>query len=195
MPTLEGLRALGTDDALGVIRESNLLLDWLKDSVKNQPQQVNWSPQSLAAGAPVQEERIPLLLTLLVFGMPSISAGHQSGGDSPYVHSVNVSLDGVLDAQPFPERTRPEFEARGKPRLTRLYVHNFRTLVNFEWKPPRATVLVGENGAGKTSLVEVLWLLQAVVVKGAPIHETVCVNARTVWLAGQASEQVFELDF
>ena len=40
--------------------------------------------------------------------------------------------------------------------LKRIYLHNFRSFVNFEWAPPPASVLVGDNGAGKSALIEVL---------------------------------------
>jgi predicted ATPase len=37
--------------------------------------------------------------------------------------------------------------------LKRIYIHNYRTFVNFEWEPPPACVLVGANGVGKSALV------------------------------------------
>jgi predicted ATPase len=44
--------------------------------------------------------------------------------------------------------------------LTRLYVNNFRCLVNFELKLGRLNLLVGENGSGKTSVFDVLHRLR-----------------------------------
>jgi AAA15 family ATPase/GTPase len=38
--------------------------------------------------------------------------------------------------------------------LRRLYIHNFRSFVNFEWRPPAVSGLVGSNGAGKSALME-----------------------------------------
>ena len=54
-------------------------------------------------------------------------------------------------------------------------------------------MLVGDNGAGKSSLIEVLWLLQDMVVAGKTIDETVSPSARTVWLTDE--DQTIEVDF
>lgn len=80
--------------------------------------------------------------------------------------------------------------------LKRLYVHNFKTFVNFEWRPPLASVVVGPNGAGKSALLEVLWLLQDVIVAGKSIEETSLPSSATAWLSEkkQAIEVEFELE-
>lgn len=72
----------------------------------------------------------------------------------------------------------------------RLNVHNFRTFVNFEWSLPQSGIVVGENGSGKSALLEVLWFLREILVDGASLDDTVAASARTVWLTG---DQVFEL--
>jgi predicted ATPase len=77
--------------------------------------------------------------------------------------------------------------------LKRIYAHNFRSFVNFEWELPRASVLVGENGAGKSALVEVFGLLRSLVIDGKRVEETPALSARTVWLAD--TDQTFEFDF
>lgn len=48
--------------------------------------------------------------------------------------------------------------------LRRLYIHNFRCFENFEFKPEEqsACLLVGKNGSGKSSLMHVLGLFQAI---------------------------------
>jgi predicted ATPase len=48
--------------------------------------------------------------------------------------------------------------------LERLYVHNYRCLENFEFKPgPSSSVLlIGKNGAGKSTIRQVLAVLQAI---------------------------------
>jgi len=43
--------------------------------------------------------------------------------------------------------------------LKRLYVDNFRCLVNFELRLDRVNLLLGENGTGKTSVFDVLYRL------------------------------------
>jgi predicted ATPase len=47
--------------------------------------------------------------------------------------------------------------------LTRVYVDNFRCLVNFELRLGRLNLLLGENGTGKTTVFEVLDRLRAFV--------------------------------
>lgn len=37
--------------------------------------------------------------------------------------------------------------------LSRLYIDNFRCFVNFEYKPARKQLLLGENGSGKSALL------------------------------------------
>lgn len=75
--------------------------------------------------------------------------------------------------------------------LQRLYVHNFRTFVNFEWSPPRTCVLVGANGTGKTALVEVIWLIQDLLVSGDEL-DAAFGSTRTAWL--QETKQTVEID-
>lgn len=76
--------------------------------------------------------------------------------------------------------------------LARIYVHNYRTFVHFEWRPPMACVLVGDNGSGKSALFDVLWLVREVVVEGKRIDELGFPATRTAWL--DEAEQVIELE-
>lgn len=48
--------------------------------------------------------------------------------------------------------------------LQRLYIHNFRCLQNFEFKPGDASsaLLIGKNGSGKSTLVQALKIVQAI---------------------------------
>jgi len=52
--------------------------------------------------------------------------------------------------------------------LTRILADNFRALVNFEFRPGKLCLLLGDNGSGKSSLFEVLALLSDLVVRGRP---------------------------
>lgn len=47
--------------------------------------------------------------------------------------------------------------------LTRIYIDNFRSFVNFEYKPERKQLLLGTNGSGKTSLLEAIRYIQRFV--------------------------------
>lgn len=40
--------------------------------------------------------------------------------------------------------------------IKRLYIDNYKTLVNFEWKPAPMNLLIGGNGSGKSTVFEVL---------------------------------------
>jgi predicted ATPase len=77
--------------------------------------------------------------------------------------------------------------------LKRLYAYNYRTLVNFEWRPPQASVLVGRNGAGKSAIFEVLWLLKDVVCEGKRADEVGYHETQTAWLY-KGGDQVFEVE-
>jgi len=50
--------------------------------------------------------------------------------------------------------------------LKRLYIHNYKCLVNFEFKMdedyPHSALLIGKNGAGKSSIAEVLEILRRI---------------------------------
>ena len=48
--------------------------------------------------------------------------------------------------------------------IERLYIHNFRCLENFEFKPGDASsaLLIGKNGSGKSTLVQALKVFQAI---------------------------------
>lgn len=50
--------------------------------------------------------------------------------------------------------------------LTRVAIHNYNCLVDFEIELPRRLVLVGSNGSGKTSVWEALVGLQDLLVRG-----------------------------
>ena len=75
--------------------------------------------------------------------------------------------------------------------LTRIFADNFRALANFEFRPQKLTLLVGENGSGKTSTFEVLALLSDIVVRARPVGPNFAFS-RTAWDAREW--QTFELD-
>ncbi|MFP5209159.1 MAG: AAA family ATPase [Acidobacteriota bacterium] len=73
--------------------------------------------------------------------------------------------------------------------LNRLYIDNFRCFVNFEYRPERKQLLLGANGSGKSSLLEVLRLLKE-FIKGRDIPFTQL--SRTRWQ--DRPLQVFEIE-
>jgi predicted ATP-binding protein involved in virulence len=47
--------------------------------------------------------------------------------------------------------------------LQRIYIDNYRCFVDFEWRPGRRNLLIGDNGTGKTSLFDALAGLQDLI--------------------------------
>lgn len=76
--------------------------------------------------------------------------------------------------------------------LERLYVDNVRCFVNFEWKPDRLALLLGENGSGKTSSIEVLWGVRSLIVGELDVRQVFPSSLRTRWNS-RASQRV-EMD-
>jgi predicted ATPase len=76
--------------------------------------------------------------------------------------------------------------------LTRLYATNYRCLVNFEFKPSAKQLIIGRNGAGKTTVFDVLALLRNVAALGLPLEVNLGGKTRTRWQ--DVPEQRFELD-
>lgn len=76
--------------------------------------------------------------------------------------------------------------------VTRLYVDNFRCLSNFELRLDETNVLLGPNGSGKTSVLEVLRRIQALVAREARIDEAFSVGDLS--FAQDRDDQRFELD-
>jgi recombinational DNA repair ATPase RecF len=55
--------------------------------------------------------------------------------------------------------------------ITTLRVENFRTLVDFEWKPhPKLNILVGPNNSGKTNMCYALRFL-SLTARGKTLDE------------------------
>lgn len=76
--------------------------------------------------------------------------------------------------------------------LTRFYADNFRSFTNFELRPAKATLLLGENGSGKTSVLDALWALRSVARGGEEVAQALPPLSRTAWERRNA--QRFELE-
>jgi ATPase subunit of ABC transporter with duplicated ATPase domains len=76
--------------------------------------------------------------------------------------------------------------------LTRIFADNFRALVNFELRPARLTLLLGDNGSGKTSILDVMGNLRDLIVLGRTSTELFSYT-RTKWETRDT--QRFELEF
>ncbi|MDP8321305.1 MAG: AAA family ATPase, partial [Candidatus Stygibacter australis] len=66
--------------------------------------------------------------------------------------------------------------------LERLYINNYRCLVNFEIKFDEITLLLGTNGTGKTSIFDILHKLRQLIIDNAKIGELFNSEDLTVWL-------------
>ncbi len=76
--------------------------------------------------------------------------------------------------------------------LERLYVDNFRCLVNFECRFGRKQLILGPNGGGKTTLFHVLATLRDFCANGVPPDYLFLGATKTRWQ--DVPEQTFELD-
>lgn len=76
--------------------------------------------------------------------------------------------------------------------LKRVYVDNFRCLVNFELKLDRVNLLLGGNGTGKTTVFEVLYRLQQFLAGNAKILAVFPGGELTRWQS--STTQRFELE-
>ncbi|MCK4340891.1 MAG: ATP-binding protein [Phycisphaerae bacterium] len=75
--------------------------------------------------------------------------------------------------------------------IKRLYIDNYKCMVNFEYKPSALELLFGENGTGKSTVFEVLSKLRDFLL-GKPTRETFLSSSLTAWQT--RPEQTFELD-
>ena len=78
--------------------------------------------------------------------------------------------------------------------LTRLYADNYKCLVNFELRFGDATLLLGTNGAGKSSVLDVVYRLRQLLVGGRRIGDPEAFPASTLTLWGGRTVQTIALD-
>lgn len=78
--------------------------------------------------------------------------------------------------------------------LTRVAIHNYNCLVNFELELPRRLLLVGSNGSGKSSMWEALAALHDLIVRGADVNDVFPTRSLTRWLRDEVGQR-FELGF
>jgi predicted ATPase len=76
--------------------------------------------------------------------------------------------------------------------LKRLYISNYRSLVNFEVTPDDISLFCGPNGSGKSTVFEMLSLIQQMVANTLPIKELFPTSSLTRWQ--RVTLQKFEID-
>lgn len=75
--------------------------------------------------------------------------------------------------------------------LKRMYVNNYRCLVNFEIEFDAMTLLLGRNGSGKTSLLDILHGIRRLIIFGDRAGEVFSPDDMTAWV--DSKKQTFEL--
>lgn len=78
--------------------------------------------------------------------------------------------------------------------LTRLYIDNFRCFEKFEWRPGRKQLILGGNGTGKSSLVDVISRLRRFAGEGERSDRCFPVRDRTRWLSQPSQSLALELE-
>lgn len=68
--------------------------------------------------------------------------------------------------------------------IRRLYIDNYKALVNCDIVLERLSLLCGENGAGKSSVFEVLQGVADLVTEAVPVSELFGPRTRTKWMKG-----------
>lgn len=80
-----------------------------------------------------------------------------------------------------------------EPMLTRVYINNYRCLVDFDFRPARRQLIMGANGSGKSSFMDALLFLRRIVILKQRLerHNNV-LGERTLWL--NLRHQTFEIE-
>jgi predicted ATPase len=77
--------------------------------------------------------------------------------------------------------------------ISKLYIDNYKCFVNFEYTPGPYQLLLGANGTGKTTILDVLETLRDFIDAGAGITTQKAFPCSTLTAWDQRKEQTFEL--
>ncbi|MCX7045076.1 MAG: AAA family ATPase [Candidatus Sumerlaeota bacterium] len=77
--------------------------------------------------------------------------------------------------------------------LTRVYIDNFRSLVNFDLHLQPLCLLLGENGTGKSSVFDCLYLLQKFILGEGKVDQYFTENDLTSWQTTPLQAFVLEM--
>jgi predicted ATPase len=79
--------------------------------------------------------------------------------------------------------------------IKRVYIDNYKSLINFEWSPTHSSLIIGENGTGKSAIFEVIDKLKSLVLDRRSL-EDLFDRADLSHLSGPTPRmtQTFELD-
>lgn len=78
--------------------------------------------------------------------------------------------------------------------IKRLYIDNYKSLVNFELQLQDLTLLLGPNGVGKTSVLDVMFALRRLLSGEAKVTDADVFPTSTLTRWQKRDSQVFEVD-
>lgn len=81
-----------------------------------------------------------------------------------------------------------------RQQIKRLYIDNYKCLVNFELQLDELTLLLGPNGVGKTSVLDVMFGLRRLLSGEAKVTDKLVFPTSTLTRWQQRDSQVCELD-
>ena len=76
----------------------------------------------------------------------------------------------------------------------RIYIHNYKCLVNFDLSLQKTVLLLGANGAGKTAVLDVMFGLRKLLAGEAKITDRIAFHPSTLTRWQTQRNQVFELE-
>jgi predicted ATPase len=76
--------------------------------------------------------------------------------------------------------------------LKRIHIDNYKCLVNFDFTPQPTQLILGANGAGKSTIFDVLSRLRQVITGGSKVGSAFLPSSLTRW--ERREEQTFELE-
>ncbi len=78
--------------------------------------------------------------------------------------------------------------------ITRLYIDNYKCLVNFELELQELTLLLGPNGVGKTSVLDVIFAVRQLLAGSAKVTDKLIFPYPTLTRWQSRDTQVFEFE-
>ena len=78
--------------------------------------------------------------------------------------------------------------------IERVYIHNYKCLVNFELALQETVLLLGANGVGKTAVLDVMFGLRKLLDGEAKITDRVAFHPSTLTRWQALREQVFAIE-
>jgi len=76
----------------------------------------------------------------------------------------------------------------------RIYIHNYKCLVNFELPLGETSLLVGANGTGKTAVLDVVFGLRKLLAGEARVNDPIAFHPTTLTRWQSDRKQLFEID-